>query len=188
MKPHIAEITISPKKGETQVTRWLVTQSRPYPDLDQWNRWRNDGGLFDKYNQPAQGLDEKYNVYLLRSDFDMEKMELAHSRLDHAGYENNPGGITFRGKPLGEITGEVKRYFGEQDCYFMQSYATTISPSAKDFLKEQVAPGLIAFVQANRESLKEAASLATLEGMYKVIREARAAIDAAEKQIEAAKF
>lgn len=188
---------VSTKKGESQTVRFLVSQEHPWPDFNSNGSsidWRNTGGLFPAYQQPAAGLGSRYYCYLTRPDIEMpENWDRTHL----AGYRHrpgpygtpdvtNPGSITYRGKDLGEMT----IYFGNNpewpDIKVRGHDAPT--SSERDFIGSAIVPALRDFINANKEELKQEAVSAVKASFAKKLSEARAEIDAMERKAETAVY
>lgn len=178
----IASITITPKKGETIPLRFQVIQEIPFPDIESRGdlNWRNTGGLFSSYGQPAQGIGEVYNCYLLASNVDNPT---GNSRVEHAGYEGNPGTFSIRGQDVGELQIRLDRYHTVKVRGF-----NTPTPGEDSFIESQIVVPLRAFVDANRAALKAHAVARIQANMADRIREARKQLDALEAKISTAKF
>ena len=157
------QIEVETKKGCKMLTTWGIWQLHPYPDIEGHSgsfKWRNGGGLFGQFGNPPTGLANEYQAVLLREGWTPETAQ--DNRKDHAGFEWNdygqpkqtlPGCIIFRGKSLGEMFAEIRI---DRDDYVSfrvrgSDYATE---SELAFLKEQIAPSLLAFVRGNTIPLK----------------------------------
>lgn len=189
---HIAEIKVSPKKGETLTTRWLVVQSAPFPDLHSdcgghVLNWRNGGELFrspsSSYGWAGPTIGESFRAYMLAEGVTPPE---PWNRTHLAGYAEkhdsapNPGTIVFRGKDLGETfvewsnpnaypTWRVRGFDSPTDC-------------ERQFLSGFVFPSLSAFVAENKASLRSDA-IAGLEKRFAVMLDAaRKAIGALEQE------
>lgn len=153
-KMNITEISINTKKGETQKLRFLVVQEIPFPDIEGACgsiRWRNFGGLFPQYGSKATGLGSKFYCYLLAPGDVPED----YSRRHFAGYEGNPGTMTFRGKDLGEMTIHFDNNPTWQDIKVRGFDRAT--GSEREAITELVIPQLKAFIDANKAALREEA-------------------------------
>lgn len=189
---HIAEIKVSPKKGETLTTRWLVVQSAPCPDLHSdcgghVLNWRNGGELFrspgNRFGWTGPTIGESFRAYLLADGVTPPEN---WNRMHLAGYaENrdsapNPGTIVFRGKDLGETSVE----WSNPNAYPTWRVRGWDSPTSgeRDFLSESVFPSLRAFVAENKASLRSEA-IAGLEKRFdSMLEAARKAIGALEQE------
>ena len=183
-------INVETKKGTVQATLWEVWQNHPWPDIAKGGhfQWRNADGLFSEYNHPAQGIGRNYTAVLLRSDL----TERQHNRKDYAGYQDdksapaNPGCIVYRGKSLGELSitidgagyAEIRARYGE--------YPDTTTPGEREFVKASIVPYLVAYIEANRDSLKADAMAAIRETVKRNLADAREAIAKLEAEAEAA--
>lgn len=201
MKNHIAQIDISTKKGHhEQATQWLVSQSRPYPDITSLGSsflWRNAGGLIPGRPCDKPELSRSYFAHLLRSDYSPD----AHkgTREDFAGFEpalkydpqtgqrvktpENPGTIKLRGQDLGEIMLEVTpgAMFGPRIDIKVRGFAAP-TPSERDWIKAHIVPGLLAYIEQHADQM-HAETLAELRAhVCQRVSNARAQLDALEKQ------
>ena len=183
MKHHIAEIEVSAKKGHTQKTRWLVVQDRPYPciraDAGRLN-WSNAEGLLDKYGSKPEGLGSRYKCHLLTPEGEVPE---DYNRTHFAGYSHrpgpygtpdvvNPGGITYRGHDLGEMS--VK--FGSNPEYpdiNVREYGGTPTPSERDWFKAEIVPALRRFIADNAETLRRDALAAVEKRLAAELEEKR---------------
>ena len=198
---HIAEITVTPKKGETIVTRWHVRQDRPYPNIHGHSAsgldWQNLETLNPSYSERERGvkpaLPATYRAALLRSDFD--PATATGDRRDHAGYDTspsyryengervtvppalNPGTIVYRGRDLGEISLHLTHW----DVIKVNGYDEP-SPGECKFLEEQVAAPLRAYIAANAASLHAEAKEAVKARFASELDAARARLAVWEKQ------
>jgi len=188
---------ISTKKGESQTVRFLVSQEHPWPDFHSTGssiQWRNTGGLFPAYQQPAVGLGSRYYCYLTVPGIEIPE---GWNRTHLAGfthrpgpygspYVTNPGTITLRGKDLGEMT----VYFGNNPEWPDIKVRGHDAPSSseRDFIKAQIVPALRDFITANKDELKQEAIAAVKAAFAKSIKAARSELDAMEKQVETAVY
>lgn len=151
MTHHIASFPIQPKKGETQHLRFLIQQEIPYPDTEGFGgriQWRNTGGLLPKHGAPATGLENSYRCLLLP---DSGTPPATFNRTHLAGYENNPGTLTIRGKNLGEVTitiGDI--WQTTRVCGFEKT-----TPSEEKVFAEWIYPPLREYIQEKKKSLHE---------------------------------
>lgn len=199
MKTHIAKITVSVRKGHTQDTLWAVRHNRPYPDITSSGsslEWRNAGSLIPSYRTSAKvpALESSFTCDLFRSDFDESTAK--GTRLDHAGFEPglvydpatgqriqtpaNPGAIELRGKTLGEMRIE----FGVNPDWPDIKVRGFDSPtsSEREWIKTHIVPSLRAYITANAASLRAHAIADLQADIAKRLAEARAQLDAMEKQ------
>lgn len=183
-------INVTTKKGTAQLTTWEVWQNHPWPDIEKGGRfqWRNADGLFGTYTSPARGIGRNYTAVLLRSDL----AERQHNRKDYAGYRDgqndkeNPGCIVYRGKSLGELSitidgngyATIRTRYGE--------YPDTTTPGEREFIKREIVPYLLAFIEANRAELKAQAIAGIRQQVADRITEAKDAIDRLSREAEAA--
>lgn len=196
-KTHIAEITVSTKKGHEQKTRWLVSQSRPYPDMER-GQWRNAGGLIPKYgNTGAPTIGTEYSCFLLRSDYDPEKA--TGNRNDFAGFSpglvyqdgvrvmlpEHPGSIELRGKSLGEMSVTFGNNPDWPDIQ-VRGYGNSPTPSEREWIKAAIIPALRQFIDNNAESLKAEAVEKLKNDVESRLASYRADIDRMEKQMSEA--
>lgn len=194
---HIATLEISTKKDHAQTTRWLVTQSRPYPCITASGSalvWHNSGDLFPSYrnNHAPTRLPSEYTCHLLREDIDPAKLD--NSRRDHAGFNpgfsyhdgqripqpDNPGAIVLRGHSLGEMS---ITFSGNPDWpdIKVRGYDTP-TPAERAWIKDNIIPSLKSFIEANAASLRAAAVSALRDDMAARIATARAQLSQLEKQ------
>jgi hypothetical protein len=199
MKPHIAKITVSAKKGHSQVTRWLVTQDRPHPRIGNRHgglEWENGEKLVGvhKNHSEAPTIGTTYRCHLLRSDIDVAN--LTGDRTDHAGYDSGskwdesgrhrvtnpaPGTIELRGKSLGELL----VIFGNNPHWpdIRQNVSGNPTPAEREWLNVNIIPQLRAYIDTNTSSLKFEAVDALKADVAKRLEIARDEIDKAEKEI-----
>lgn len=195
--PHIATITVSTKKEHAQTTRWLITQSRPYPCITASGSalvWHNSGDLFPSYrnNHAPTRLPSEYVCHLLREDITPDKMD--GSRRDHAGYNpgpiyqdgarlanpDNPGAVVLRGHSLGEMS---ITFSGNPDWTDIKVRGfDTPTPAERAWIKDNIVPALRAYIESNAASLRAAAVSALKEDMAARIAAARAQVDQLETQ------
>lgn len=195
---HIAKIEISTKKGHSQLTRWHVAQSRPYPDMER-GEWRNAGGLLPRYGskEPAN-IGTEYRCFLLRSDFAPETA--TGNRTDFAGFSpglvydghgnrvmqpENPGCIEIRGKSLGEMC----ITFGSNPDWpdiQVRGYGNPATSAERDWIRENIIPGLRAFIADNVQALKAEAVEALKSDVAKRLAGWRSDLDRMEKQMNEA--
>lgn len=200
MKKHIAQIDISTKKGHEQTTRWLLSQSRPCPDLTaqgSFLQWRNAGGVIPCRSCEKPELPRSYFAHLLRSNYSPD----AHTgtREDFAGFEpalkydpqtglrvktpENPGTLTLRGQSLGEMMLELTpgAMFGPRVEIKVRGFAAP-TPSEKDWIKAHIVPGLLAYIEQHADEM-HAETLAELRAhVCQRVSNARAQLDHLEKQ------
>jgi hypothetical protein len=199
MKTHIAAIAISTKKGHSQTTRWVVTQSRPYPDLHGHSGldWRNTGGLIPQYGQSTKTptIGTEYRCHLLHSDFD--PATATGNRNDFAGFSPGlvygtdgnrsmqpelPGTIELRGKSLGEMCVT----FGnnpEWPDITVRGFGSSPTPSEREWIKSEICPALRLYIAANVDSLKVEAVEELKTDVAKRLASYRADIDKAEAKM-----
>jgi hypothetical protein len=191
----IVTMTVSTKQNEVQILRWLVVQETPHPDISSNGgsrlQWRNDGGLFGHYGQPAEGIGERYDCYLLASD--VADVPENYNRTHFAGYvaysgdkTPKPGAMIVRGKSLGEMT----IHFGANTQYQEIKVHGFDSPThgEREVIRNLVVPKLVYFIQANKGELKDYAVKQIKERMQRVIAEVRTTVDSMESEISQAKF
>ena len=133
-------VKIEPKKGVFKETLWGICQDSPVPYCS--------NGLYNWEGIPPSthdGLPEIYRFALLREGWTPETAE--YNRRDYAGFNGNGGGIIFRGRDLGEITGTIDN---SGVCYFFGG----LTEGAFDFLCAQVAPSLIKAASDNKTVLQ----------------------------------
>lgn len=184
------KITIEPKKNVSIETIWNIEQDRPYPDMGaRWStpRWRNTGGLFAEFGNPAYGLKKDFRAELLRND--TEEHDIT-SRLSSAGYNGNPGSFDYRGKYLGEISVDITPRLVQMGKGFCARWRVrgfeTPTNSEVEFLNAAVLPGLLAAIEANRAELKAYAVKCIKEKAAQCLADARKALDAMGEQMERA--
>lgn len=158
----ITSFNINTKKGESQWTRWLISQEIPHPQIHSEGtlNWRNGEGLFPRYGNPATGLAERYYCYLLRSDIDVAAIPENYGRAVFAGFtEYNkpgalpaPGTIKFRGKDLGEMT----IYFGNNPDWPDIRIRCNETPSGgeREMITAQIIPPLKFFINQSKAALR----------------------------------
>lgn len=189
--------SISTKKGESQTVRFLVSQEHPWPDFNSNGSsidWRNTGGLFPAYQQPATGIGSQYYCYLTIPGIEIPE---GWNRTHLAGFSHrpgsygtpevtNPGTITYRGKDLGEMM----VYFGSNPNWPDIKVRGHDAPSSseRDFVKSAIVPALREFIASNKADLKAEAVAAVKGAFAKKLGEARAQIDAMEKKVETAVY
>lgn len=193
MKPHfITTINVFPKKDETFLTRWLITQDIPYPCIGSNGssiQWDNLGGLKANYGIKAQGIGERYYCYLLTPTGDIPE---SYNRTHFAGYKHQPGGygtpevinpgaIVYRGRDMGEMS---VNFMGNPE-YPDIKVTGSDSPTAgeRDFIKRQLVPFLAEFIATNHAGLREQAIERIKERMRTATAEARKQVTLCEEQI-----
>lgn len=198
MKKHIADITVSTKKGHEQKTRWLVSQARPFPDIHGVSglEWRNAGQLIPQYGskQPPT-LGNSYYCQLLRSDYNAETA--TGNRNDFAGFSPGlvykdgervmqpelPGTIELRGKSLGEM--EIT--FGNNpewpDIKVRGYNGGPLTTTESDWIKAAIVPALRQFIADNAAGLKAEAVAALKKDTAERIASYRADLSRMEKQM-----
>lgn len=179
----IASITITPKKGESVTLRFLVVQSIPYPDIASNGgrlEWRNDGGLFPRYYNPASGIGENYHCYCLADGITPPE---DYNRTHFAGYDGKPGAFLLRGKDIGELTINLGSYAEIK----VQGFNTP-TPGEREFITAQIVEPLRAFIAVNKAALKEEAVVKITAQMRERVATARKEIDRLEAMINTAKF
>lgn len=178
-------IEVTTAKGKTQATLWGVTQERPYPDLHKIGsrlEWRGSPELFGACGQPPLGLGARYRVTMLRDGW--EEKTATGLRTDYAGYvpygnaEPVPGAITFRGRTLGEVTGEVELLLqGLRVVSWKVRGNEAPTASERALLDAQVSPALLAAIQAGVAELRAAVIAEVRADVEKQLCAARAALD-----------
>ena len=173
--PHlICTITISTKKGEQQITRWLIEQDAPIPHINLTGGlcagWENAGGLIGRYGNKPEGIGTSYRCHLLAEGVtppkNWNRTHLAGFKHQPGGYNTqevtNPGTIIYRGRDMGEldIMIDPSRAF---DVTFKNYNGVNgaLTRTEHDMLMEQVVPHLKAFITEHRATLK-AAAVATI--------------------------
>ena len=184
----ITEFDISTKRGETQKTRWLVTQSIPYPDITgECGRlkWRNGGGLFPSYGNKATGLAPHYICYLLTPDAAIPP-DGNYNRTHFAGFQNydtkaiNPGALVYRGKSLGELS---ITFENNPDWPTIRTNCTEHPSSGeRAMLYELVIPKLKAFIAENKAAFYIDAVNRVHEQFKKKLTEAQEQLTALERE------
>lgn len=168
--PHlICTITISTKKGEQQITRWLIEQDHPFPCINLTGglrtEWENAGGLVGRYGKKPEGIGTSYRCHLLAEGVtppkDWNRTHLAGFKHQPRGYNTpevtNPGTIVYRGRDMGELEIRIDPFRG-----FGYNFGSKgMTRTEHDMLMEQVVPHLKAFITEHRATLK-AAAVATI--------------------------
>lgn len=193
MKPHfITTINVFPKKEETFLTRWLITQDIPYPcigNIGSSIQWNNLGGLKGQFGNKAPGIGEKYYCYLLTPTGDIPE---SYNRTHFAGYKHQPGGygtpevinpgaIVYRGRSMGEMSVSFMGNPEYPDIKVMGSNSPT--PGERDFIKWQIVPLLTEFIATNRDGMREQVIERIKERMRAATAEARKQLALCEEQI-----
>ena len=168
--PHlICTITISTKKGEQQITRWLIEQDAPIPHINLTGGlcagWENAGGLIGRYGNKPEGIGTSYRCHLLAEGVtppkNWNRTHLAGFKHQPGGYNTqevtNPGTIVYRGRDMGELEIMIDpfRGFGYNFCN------KGMTRTGHDMLMEQVVPHLEGFITEHQATLK-AAAVATI--------------------------
>lgn len=155
------QFTVTTKKNTTTETKWDIVQERPYYCVER-NNWsgRNDEAIRRKI----------YKCNLLRSDMETN----FDNRKDFAGYEGNPGTITFRGNDLGEMSVilEKNRYNNEYSwdaTICVRGYGNRATDSERAFVKAEIVPMLAKFIEANASELLQNAKQDYEKGLKKEI-------------------
>lgn len=176
---------VSAKKGDKQDFSFLIQQDIPFPRIKGYGSgldWENGYGIFKERGNPATGLKEEYTAVLLRSDLEGEPK--GESRAEHAGFEENPGSITYRGNDLGEmqldfsIHSKIGIYCNKIQ---LRSYKSA-TESEKNFIKEQIIPHIIEAIQENKQELYEEAVNRIKGTMEQNLREHREELIRLEKE------
>jgi len=196
--PHlICTITISTKKGEQQITRWLVTKGHTYPSIAPGPRWENAGHLFPHGKDAKPALENEVRCYLLRSDFNVDNM--TGDRRDFAGYVplsydqhgrrvtegGNPGCITYRGESLGEMSVT----FGHNPAWpyiSVRGYGRTHTAGERAWIEEQIVEPLRQFIAENAASLHADAVERLKKDVRECLQKHREELDKMEEQMNAA--
>jgi hypothetical protein len=192
MKTHT--INISTKKGEIQLTRWIITQTHPHPDTEGHSgeiKWRNAENLFDRYNQPASGIGQCYQCSLtIPADEIPDNYDRTHFAgfVPYAGYGKpanppNAGTFTIRGRDLGEVQIEIKEGSGWQNytsCNVNGGDRPT--PQEKEIIEKQIVPILRAIIERDAAEL-HAAAVARLKATFaEQVARVRASANRLEKE------
>ena len=197
MKTHIVEITVSAKKGDKQITRWLVTKGHPYPSIAPGPRWENAGNLFPHGKDAKPTLENDVLCYLLRSDFNVDKM--TGDRRDFAGYVplsydnhgrrvmegGNPGCIIYRGESLGEM----RVTFGRNPAWAdisVRGYGHTPTAGERAWIETQIVERLRQFISYNAASLHADAVERLKKDVRERLQKHREELDEMEEQMNAA--
>jgi len=195
--PHlICTITISTKKGEQQITRWLIEQDAPIPRINLTGglraEWENAGGLIGRYGKKPEGIGTSYRCHLLAEGVTPPKN---WNRTHLAGFKHQPGGyntqevtnrgtIIYRGRDMGEldIMIDPSRAF---DVTFKtyNGFNGALTRTGHDMLMEQVVPHLKAFITEHRATLKAAAVATIRERLESEIVETEQKIAALKESI-----
>lgn len=200
---HTTSFTVSAKKGDSQLTRWLVSQQIPYPRISAecgQLRWENDEGkLWDRFhNQPATGLGKEYHCYLL-ADTCPDPVPENYNRTHFAGYteynhysnpspKRNAGTIKFRGSDLGECLVVLNLGKWEQIEVKIHDAIQRAGKGERAFFDEQIVPKLKAFIAENSQSLLSEAIAKVKARLVEEVAETRRELEQLEKQIATAKF
>ena len=195
--PHlICTITIATKKGEQQITRWLVEQEHPFPRINLTGglraEWENAGGLIGLIGKKPEGIGKSYRCHLLAEGVTPPKKwnrtHLAGFKHQPGGYGTpevtNPGTIVYRGRDMGglDILISPSRVFGVTfKTYNGVNDART--RTEHNILMEQVVPHLKAFITEHRATLKAAAVATIRERLESEIVEAEQKIAALKESI-----
>jgi hypothetical protein len=179
--------TATPRKGETVTAAWLITQSRPHPDITASGGrmgWRNAGTLLPRYGSPAAPLPLAFKAYLLPDT--ESNPDAGCTRRALAGYEGNPSPLTVRGVSLDKVSAELTAWpahmgGGYRATYKVRGFCTPTPGEAK-WLAEQVTPHLVAAVQEHAAELHAEAVAGLKTHLAEQITCARAEIKAMEKQ------
>lgn len=188
---HTTEIEVSAKKGDTQKTRWLVTQLHPYPRIRADGGglcWQNYEKIFSSHCNPAVGIGQLYHCYLLADNCPAELPE-DYNRSHFAGYvpyanygtpqqPANGGAIKLRGQDFGETLVSV------ETRWVTVKVRGGCNPTATEaaFFKSQIEPALLVFIEANRASLKSEAVAAVKARFVAEIKEKRAQLSKLEAE------
>lgn len=175
---------IKPAKNQTQEVTFLVEQFGAYPDINGYSgnfRWRNGNGIFPEYGRPPEGIRENYKAYLIRSDLKPKDFPKEWNRTHLAGYEGNPGAITFRGKSLGEMFLEVTNYV---EIKVRGNDRPT--ETERSFIGTEIALGLKAFIEANKKALRADAIKAIEERLKEEISDMKKALYRLDEEAKAA--
>lgn len=181
------EVYAWPKKGECVRLQFLITQSRPHPDIAGHTgrlAWRNAEGLFPAWNNPASGIGQKYYCHLLAEGVEPPE---DYNRTHFAGYEGNPGSFALRGKDIGElqIIIDIRDSPWASNCADIKVRGfDRPTPSEREFINAQIVPFLEKHIQEHREALREQARAEIVAAMREQVARAREELAAVEDQIE----
>ena len=197
MKTHTINITT--KKGEIQLSRWIITQSHPHPDTHGFSGnidWRNGGGLFPEYGRPAQGIGHTYrcNLTIPQDEIpDNYNREQFAGFVPYVGYGKptpppNPGTLTIRGRDLGEMTIEIKEGHGWPEGYAEISVRGNErpTPQEREIIKREIVPHLIDYIKRNAAELHSEAIKRLTANLAEQVSRVRASADKLEKEAAAA--
>ena len=190
--PHlICTITISTKKGEQQITRWLIEQDAPIPHINLTGGlcagWENAGGLIGRYGNKPEGIGTSYRCHLLAEGVtppkNWNRTHLAGFKHQPGGYNTqevtNPGTIVYRGRDMGELEIMIDPFRG-----FGYNFGNKgMTRTGHDMLMEQVVPHLKAFITEHRATLKAAAVATIRERLESEIVETEQKIAALKESI-----
>ena len=171
IKNHIVEIEVSPRKGETVLTRWHVWQITPCPDI--WSLqagWRNAEGLLPSYGNPGGDLAPKYRAGLLRPDWTPDMPE---NRIAYSGYDGNPCAVTIRGREIGEVSAHVSPWPGKLGARFDGGYGVNLTPGERSFFADQCGAALVEYIETHAAELRADALAVIRARMEGAIREAK---------------
>lgn len=193
MKTHTINVTT--KKGEVQLSRWLVAQSHPYPDAEGFSgsiRWRNGGGLFPEYGKPAAGIGQHYRCFLVIPEGEIPDN---YTREQFAGYvpyasygqppkPANPGTITLRGRDLGEMVVEIKIGDGWPSDWVDIKVRGNDNPTQqeREMIKREIVPHLREYIERNAAELHAVAVKRIAAQMAEQVARIRASAAELEKQ------
>ena len=179
------------KKGEQQITRWLIEQDAPIPRINLTGglraEWENAGGLVGRYGKKPEGIGTSYRCHLLAEGVTPPKN---WNRTHLAGFKHrpgpygtpevtNPGTIVYRGRDMGELEIMIDPF-----CGFGYNFGNKgMTRTGHDMLMEQVVPHLKAFITEHRATLKAAAVATIHERLESEIVEAEQKISTLKASI-----
>ena len=148
----ILNIPMEISKGKSISTKWGFMASYPSPSIVM----RLGSSLvWSNVPDPKQYHRPDIKGCLLRSDYVLGQY-IENSRSSHAGYEKNPGTITYRGKDLGELS----CYVDQRGCITWNKTALSgdapqLTSAQEKFLNGNIREHVINSINDNMNTLKD---------------------------------
>lgn len=185
--PVIVSATLSAKKGDAQPVRVAVWQSIPFPCAKAegaFPSWSNMDTLDpNNYRNPdGVRIPNLYRFALVKdgADFEDNMTDYAGYCLDRRAGTVVPGGLTYRGQPVGEVCGtyDARPHYAGGVNFSRYNDGT---PSLRQWLTEALTPILREAITANADTLRKHA----LDNIRQRFAEQVAGIRAAADKLEA---
>ena len=197
-RPHICRLTVkTTKTAAPQPVAFIILQDADFPYIDghmPHMSWRNGPTFPTPYPPQPPTVAQIFKAYQLRADLEPEDLPADWNRNHLAGYtpyksahamteqKPNPGAIIYRGQTLGELSVEIQHpaHLTGPAIWSKVRDFTNPTPGESAFIKEQIAPALLAFIAANRPSLHAEAVETTAAHVAKLLKDTRERLDELE--------